>query len=400
MNMEIEKCKWKYGCQTAFMLMIDDLSNKYMTDKDDGNYLGADWGGKCYDKDSMYSFLKKNLLDLYPNLKVTFFLVVGRREDIIRNGKSNISHRIDEDTKFRDFISGLSRDDRIELAYHGMTHGAIQGGSFVQEWKLFENVEQAVEVINNAREIYSQVTGAEFKGGKYCGYATNDFSDDSVNKTKFTWWARHNETVLFKNRNEPGFSLELQKFNNIIDIPTTVDGNLFSIRSNKPFKIRNLLKSLRQIFFYRNSLEKNIRYLVEHQLLISVTEHTSPIREDQHRQFPNIVDDIENIKYILEYINKYDIWYATGCEIAEYYSLCECFEVYLEGDKIIAKLDGDNFIGKEVYVKINGYEDSQIWLERDNGEIILPQNGKKVFALKMDNVAQRYHICKGEIRGI
>ena len=60
--MKITKCKWKYRAQAPFMLMIDYYCNKYMTDKNNGNYLGADWGGRCK-------------ADYYPLLRIIIFSV-------------------------------------------------------------------------------------------------------------------------------------------------------------------------------------------------------------------------------------------------------------------------------------------------------------------------------------
>ena len=353
--MRVEKCKWKYGKQAPVMFMIDDFANKYMTDKLNGNYVGADWGGRCKAPNSLYEFLQENIFRDFPYVKMTLFLVVGRREVFITDGKPSVSRRIDENPEFVAFLNKLAQDGRFEVAYHGYTHGKLLGEKYLtQEWKTFVSLDEACQTIEKSRDIYRKVTGKEFYGGKYCGYESNEFSDESIARSGFEWWCRHYDGNLFIHRELGTENLNLEEFQGVVDIPSTVDGGLASLRDWRSLLSRAYLRAVYYRFKYGVTMEKILDELIQNGQIISIQEHSSPIREDDKHQRPNLVDDIGIIHYILQYLKKYDLWYATGHEIAEYWKTYQYTDITLINDRIIIKVKKEEIIGSYIWIKLAG----------------------------------------------
>ena len=245
--MKVLKSKWKNAAESPVIFMIDDLANKYINLNDsEKNIVGCDWGAKTFEKNSFYSILKKELLDRFPYLKVTMFLVVGRREPIIEKGYNFYSDSIDANDKIRSFIRMLSNNKRIELAYHGYTHGKCHGNdiyAFKEEWEIFKDIDEAIERIQKGKKLYEKVTGNKFLGGKYCGYKYLNFSDKSIAKSDFLWWCRHWDGNLFFDKNDK-FSFDLEEFSGVVDIPSTIDGSFYSIKNYKKMFTKKYLKSV------------------------------------------------------------------------------------------------------------------------------------------------------------
>lgn len=393
--MQVEKCKWKYGKQAPVMLMIDDFANKYMTDKENGEYIGADWGGKCKGKYSLYQYLEKNLFQDFPYLKVTMFLVVGRREKFIANGKPSFSESVAYNKEFSDFLAEIAGDERFEIAYHGYTHGKIIEKYLTQEWLTFATLEEACETIKKAQELYYSVTGKHFYGGKYCGYEFNEFSDTSIAKTGFEWWCRHGDGIVLFKKATGVENLELEAFRGgVVDIPTTVDGSLFSLRDIRGIGNRGYLKAIYYLLKYRITIEQILDRLVQNGQIINIQEHSSPIREDEKHQRPNIVDDITSIRYMLRYLKKYDLWYATGHEIAEYWKTYQNTSVSVENDQVIvtAKLES---LGKTLWFALsepNEGAEKHFCLRSELGEIIqgTKTGDRFLFGLKLTKERERF----------
>ncbi|SHJ92679.1 Glycosyl hydrolase family 57 [Anaerobranca californiensis DSM 14826] len=199
----IDKCKWKNGADSAVMFMIDDLANVWHDANLNGICdLGEDWGHKGYEKNSMWDFLEKNFLNEFPYLKVTFFLVVGKRASILKHKDYTYSADILSDDKFLSFLRDIDKNPMVEIAYHGLTHGIAgkKTEDFIQEWQTYSNLDQAIETINEGREIFYKALGYYPRGGKYPGYAYNNFSDESIAKTGFDWWCRHFDFWLEEKR--------------------------------------------------------------------------------------------------------------------------------------------------------------------------------------------------------
>lgn len=351
-KMEVEKCKWKYGKQAPVMFMIDDFANKYMADKLDGDYVGADWGGRCRQPHSLYEFLQKKIFSDFPYVKMTLFLVVGRREAFIANGKPSVSRRIDETPEFADFLREITEDERFEVAYHGYTHGKLQEDYLTQEWITFTSLEEACQTIEKSKKLYHRVTGKKFYGGKYCGYEFNEFSDASISKSGFEWWCRHWDGNIYIHRSAGVENLNIEEFSGCVDIPSTVDGGLLSLLNIQKFISRNYLRAIYYLFKYGLTIERILDRLVQNGMVVNIQEHSSPIREDEKHQSPNVVDDISNIRYILRYLKRYDLWYATGHEIAEYWKTYQNTTVLLDGNWVVVAVEKTELVGKSIWIAL------------------------------------------------
>lgn len=371
--MKIEKCKWKYDKQAPVMFMIDDLANKYIKLSNNKIY-GGDWGAKCFQKDSFWDILNENILKKFPYVKTTMFLVVGKRSPIILKGNEFYSETIDGSSEFSDFINELSSKDNIELAYHGYTHGiATQNiDEFREEWETFHTLDEAIDTIEIGKKLFEKVTNKVFLGGKYCGYKFNEFSDKSIVKSGFQWWCRHWDAELFYSNRE-NLSFELEEFEGVVDIPSTIDGSFYSLRNISKIFSKKYLKALLMFIGKGITLEKQIKFLADNKYIISIQEHTSPYRVDKKIQYPNIVSDKENLNYIFKYLQKYNLWYATGSEIAQYYKAYSNTNVRIIENKLLVE-SSESYDQVDLTIKINCTGASEIILYNDNETIKLSKH--------------------------
>lgn len=315
----LEIAKWKHNAMSPIVFMIDDLANIYIKKNSLNEVcLGEDWGHFGFKKNSMWNFLENNLYKNYPHIKTTFFLVVGKREPMIKGQEYSYSGAIDKNEEFKNFLQTISKNKNIEIAYHGTTHGKAGNGlsEFKQEWETFENLQQATETILQGKELFKEVLGFYPKGGKYCGYKKGLFGDESINTTGFEWWCRDWDATL-ETKIDDSLSYDCEYFGNVIDIPSSVDGSLYSLKNLKFNK--KYLSSIRHLIKYKTSLENKINQLYTNRQLISIQEHSSPYRTDERLQYPNIVSDIKNLKYVFKLLSKFDVWHATATEVADYF---------------------------------------------------------------------------------
>ncbi len=317
----IKIAKWKNNAQSPVMFMVDDLANIWMKKGSHSDLkVGEDWGHFGTEKNSMWSFLNDNLYTLFPNIKTTFFLVVDKRSAMTINTRYTYAEAIDKDEKFIEFLNLLDSDEKVELAYHGTTHGNAGNTtmSFRQEWDTYDSIDQAIETIEYGKELFKKVLGHYPKGGKYCGYVKGEYGDLSINKTNFLWWCRDWDAAIENHSLRSDLSYDLQYFGDTIDIPSTVEGSFLSFK--KPRISKKYLTSLYKLL-KKQSIEKSIYSRYKERQIISIQEHSSPYRTDGKIQYPNILTDIDNLQYIFDLLNKLDIWYATGTEIAEYFQV-------------------------------------------------------------------------------
>lgn len=380
--MKILKSKWKNAAESPVIFMIDDLANKYINlNNSETNIIGCDWGAKTTKENSFYSILKKEFLDRFSYLKVTMFLVVGRREPIIEKGHNFYSESIDDNDEIRNFIKMLSNDERVELAYHGYTHGKCHGNdiyAFKEEWETFESIDEAIKQIEEGKNLYESVTGNKFLGGKYCGYKYCDFSDESIVKSGFLWWCRHWDGNLFFDKNDK-FSFELEEFSGVVDIPSSIDGSFYSIKNYKKMFTKKYFKSLLLILKNRMTIESQIKYLIDNNLVVSIQEHTAPYRVDNRIQYPNIISDKENLIYIFNYLKNFNLWYATCSEVANYYKAYKYTKLELNKDKLVIKCPKE----------LNGKE-LTILLDDIDNKLNLVHNGEKLKKIKCGE--NRYYV--------
>lgn len=333
MNFDI--CKWYNNAASPVLLFIDDFANVWVDRNENGSIdLEEDWGYAKDGENSSFRFLNEVILEEFPYVKVTFFVPVGVRVGMIENSKiKTISKMINSDEEIKAFLKSVNDDKRFEIAYHGTTHGKVgkTRSDFKQEWETFKSLDEAIETIGKGEEIYKEVFGYYPDGGKYCGYISNEFSDESINMTGFLWWCRYYNKGLIDdkscyiggNDHNPLTNLDIKTFGDakVVDIPTTVNGGLFTdILNPSKNSLKDIVKIVLRDYLILKKLSE-IHFLLENNLVVSIQEHISPARDDGERQTPNIYDDKESLKFIFRYLKNKNIWYCTGTELAEYYLL-------------------------------------------------------------------------------
>lgn len=339
MSLKINKAKWLNDADSPVVFMIDDLANAWV-DINNNNSIEPeeDWGYAGDSKNSSFNYLKKKILRINPKIKTTFF-VPYNRAPLIKNTKYN-SHfgPIDESTEIKLFFSKLNSDKQFEIAYHGYTHGISgdKNNKFIQEWPSFKSIEEAIETINKGKEKFKSTLGEYPKGGKYCGYESNDFSDKSINESGFLWWCRKWNGGSHSQKIPKSNDLKYFGDNNVIDIPSTIEGNLFNPPKINPFK--NVIKQMfgretvSNIDVYSNGI-KYLDWLILNKFVISIQEHISPARTDGKRQTPNIIDDTNSLLEIFTYLLDKNVWYANCTEIAEYFEVFNKTEINIIDEK-------------------------------------------------------------------
>ncbi|AJG97799.1 hypothetical protein LF65_01185 [Clostridium beijerinckii] len=381
--MNISICKWYNNADSPVLFFVDDFANVWIDTNGNGKIdLEEDWGYAKNGENSSFKFLNEVILKEFPNVKTTFFVPVGIRAGIIENSKiRSISKMINCDEETKNFFKNVNDNPKYEIAYHGTTHGKVGKTryDFKQEWELFESVEEAIEIINKGKEIYKDVFEMYPKGGKYCGYTSNEFSDESIDRTGFLWWSRYwnrgiidnqNSNISGQDRNSlSNFDIKTFGNNNVVDIPSTVNGGLFTGKLNPNLKsIKGIIKKILQPYLINKRLIE-LEYLIRNNLVISIQEHIAPSRDDGRRQTPNIFDDKESLIYIFNYLKNKNVWYCTGSELAEYYILRNSIK--------IRKTDNNNFeIKYNTKIQLSKMVLS-IKLNKNNATIIEP-GGRKV----------------------
>lgn len=321
--MKIEIAKWKNSANSPLLLAIDDLANIYVKQSSSKDLeIGEDWGHYASLKNSMWDFLQKNLLERFPEIRTTFFLVTKKRAPIVKSSPYSYAEAIDANDGFSDFLRQLHANDKVELAYHGTTHGEAgeRVEDFVQEWDTYGSLEEALERINEGKELFKKVLGEYPQGGKYCGYKEGKFGKESIEKSHFKWWSFHQDDFMWdKNSTDERLTYDVNYIQGVVNIPTTVDASNLSLRAYKQLFTRKYLKSLYLYFKEHKTVERHLESLYNNKQVIAVYEHTSPYMSNKDRQYPNIVTDIQNLNIIFSYLKDKDVWYATANEVADYF---------------------------------------------------------------------------------
>lgn len=315
--MRVEICKWYRDAHVPVTLMVDDFCNVWVDTNGNGIIdPGEDWGFAKRGPGSSLVFLEEKILKEFPEVKVTFFVPVGIRSGVIEPPIFPcVSKMINCDAETKAFFKSIGDNPRYEVAYHGTTHGkpGKEAKDFVQEWDTFETLDQAKKSIKAGKEIFKEVFGRYPAGGKYCGYVSNRFSDESIDQSGFAWWCRYSS-------NSPLTDLDVKYFGNtyVVDIPTTVNGLLLNrIIHPEAHTLKGLLKRILKPLLIKKKLKK-IDFLIRNCLVVSIQEHIAYSRVDGKRQMPNIFDDAESIRMILQYLKGQRVWYCTCSELARY----------------------------------------------------------------------------------
>lgn len=386
--MNISICKWYNNSISPVLFFIDDFANVWVDTNGNGIVdLEEDWGYEKNGEDSSFRFLNEVILKDFPNVKTTFFIPVGVRVGMIENPKiKSISKMINCDEETKDFFKSINDDEKFEIAYHGTTHGKVgkTRNHFKQEWKIFKSINEAVETINKGKEIYKDVFEDYPKGGKYCGYETNEFSNESIDRTDFLWWCRYYNKGLVDDKNcdiggfdfNPLTNLDIKTFGNnqVVDIPSTLNGGLLTGILNPDKKT---LKGIGKIILKNYLLKKKINeidFLLRNNLVISIQEHISPARDDGLRQLPNIFDDEKSLRFIFNYLKNKNVWYCTGSELAEYYILKNNIEfIEVKDNEFKVKYTCKRNL-KDIIISIK-LDRKGIMIIEPNSEVIHENNG-------------------------
>lgn len=321
--------KWPNDALAPVLFFVDDLCNKWVDLHGDGRLTAEnDWGHGGLDENGAYRFLEREILEVNPEVKVTFFVPVGERAPVIRNSPiKSYSYPMNYDDKSKAFFSYIHNETRHELAYHGVTHG-VPGNTaqeFVQEWITYKNLDEAIETIKKGREIFKDTVGEYPKGGKYCGYQSNDFSDQSIARTGFDWWCRYVDFLKTETALDMRYGPALERstafnvryfYESILDIPTTLNGALLSGIIH-PKTVKQRIKTVLKNRCIKKALDR-VDHLLEEAYIISVQEHISPSRDDGKRQQPNIYDDQSSLRCIFNHLKNKNVWYCTAGELCEW----------------------------------------------------------------------------------
>lgn len=312
---KIAKAKWLNGADSPVMFMVDDFTNVWIDLNGNGRVdPGEDWGHAMGGPNSAFRFLTEEVLKDFPSIKATLFTPVARVPVIENHGYSAHFAPINENEKIADFFRSVHRDERFEIAYHGLTHGVngTKTEDFVHEWVAYRSLEEALETIEKGKKIYFEVFGEYPSGGKYCGYEYNEFSDESIDKSGFLWWCRKWDRGHAGTNELERFDVKYFGENKVIDIPSTVYGALFNVHGKN--SIARVLKRSAVLKHGRDEID----HLLKNRLVISIQEHLSPARTDSRRQTPNTLDDKKGLRALFEYLDSKNVWFCTGTELAEY----------------------------------------------------------------------------------
>lgn len=394
--MDVKICKWYKNVKSPVLFMIDDLANTWIDINKNGVLdEGEDWGFFKYSDSSSMKYLENEILSIDDKIKVTFFVPVGKRVGILKDSENVISYPINYDNESKKFFKTLHNNPRYEIAYHGTTHGIAKDsvGDFQQEWETYNSLDEALTIIEEGKKIYRDAIGEEPLGGKYCGYTSNKYSDDSILKSNFLWWCRYcnletikaakseyNNKYIFGEDLNPITNYDIKFFGHkkVIDIPTTVNGGMLSTIYNYDcFFIKAFLKKI-LVNYLRNKKLKYIEYLFNNKLVISIQEHISPARDDGKIQTPNIFNDKDSLLDIFRYLKRKNVWYCTCSELASYIYNRENLKILIIGEKEFKinysdlKIKGFNYITLEINKEGNVITPLGRKIDIDNNIITIP----------------------------
>lgn len=373
--MKIEKAKWFNNADSPVVLMVDDFTNGWVDLNKNGKIdLGEDWGAAMDLDNSSFGFLKKNLIELFPEIRITFFVPVNHSVCPTFNGAKSYYYPINSNPKFMEFARRIHEAENFEASYHGYNHVTCRDGrTLEQEWKLFKNIDTALKTIEKGKKIFKEVFGEDPRGGKYCGYQVNGFSDESINTSGFNWWCRKWNRGIKNVEDDVNFNPVYFGSNNLVDIPSTINGDLFIHYEHSRIKLR--IKKIIGRKYSDKASALNFGYnklnsLLEGRQVVSIQEHISSIRADGKKQFTNIIDDIESLQIMYEYFRKKNVWHATCSEIAEYFDTHQQTTIRAEDDKIFVSNKSEDFSKKFLSLIISS-ESTPNRLITPNEEILL-----------------------------
>jgi hypothetical protein len=333
-----EKSKYFNNHQTASSLMIDDVVPLAVTY--DGKLLpNNDWGYGKMEKNSLFDYLNNTLFKKFPEIKGTFFIPFESQNNLPKDtGMSFLIRNFDE--SYKNFFNFYQ--DRFEIAFHGVKHLYYPKNSIKNE-SVFEFSELKLKDYSFLKDkiyTFEQLYEIKLEGGKFPGYhRKNNESFELLLKLGFKWWAfTLADSKISKN------DINLIELNNnsaIIDIPSNLNGNAFSLELGKTgsFLINN--RRLYKYLVKQISIRKYIEYLYQNRLPITIQEHAQNQSLNGIRQRPNLYDDIESLELIYSLLRGKDIWYCTNGELAQYFDAYMNTELIESETSITLKYSGN-----------------------------------------------------------
>lgn len=325
---------WLNNYQAAAVLMIDDLSDAYINVYPES--YKNDWGYLCNQKGSAFYFLEHELLNIHPEVKITFFSPYSRHAVLNENCNYAIQkYGLGEREEYTKFLKQLVLQGH-EIAHHGSDHGKYIDPSkcttvnnWIHEWALFEEISDGVEITQRGVTLFKEIVDIDILGGKYCGYISIDNSQAIIDNCNFLYWCERGQY-----QSDEYFFGE----NHIFSFPTTFAGNSFvrlTYLTGDPQRDRK--KKYMKIFqpIYNLLSYYKLYQLYKKRKIISIQEHISPSTSAGTAQSANIVSDILSLKKIFAFLKSHSIWYATCDEIADYVYIKKNCSLTWDKNKII-----------------------------------------------------------------
>ena len=347
--------KWFNNYQAPAVLMIDDLSDSCI-----GVYCESyknDWGYLCDKPTSSYRFLKKELLEIYPHIKITFFVPYLRHNVINENSRYRYrKFSLGERQEYTDFLKKLD-EKGYEIAHHGSNHGEYidknnpsTDDNWKHEWELFDDIASGMDTTLNGVKLFKDICGIDVVGGKYCGYKTIGNSQVIIDRCNFIYWC---EKINFLQND---YKEKIFGPNRTVSFPTNFNGNSFVQLSYKSGKRkRDMLTRFTKFFqpIYNTLSYLKLYKLYKKGYIISIQEHISPATSAGTVQAPNIITDIQSLKKIFGFLKNFCIWHATCKEIGGYVFIRENCKIIDKNGKLIINFNNNKNIDNPVISIVN-----------------------------------------------
>ena len=309
----ISKAKWFLDKTSPIIFGIDDITNskcqsRFLREQCDCGYLGLGDGG-------LYNYFVNYLLNKYPEIRVTYFLVMNSHSTYLDNGKTGSIYNNDDFLKLLNSI--LGRSD--EIAYHGHNHGYSNTTLMDRKWcREFEQYspDEYFNIIKNDLNLFKKRFDYQILGGRTPCYSFREDLVGGLIDLKFRWWSF--DFKPFTNN----ISLKYGD-DKIIEMPSNISGDAFIYGGNAiKSKIKHLLNIVK------------IEKMMKSRYVISIAEHFMNARPDGKRQTPNVYDDINSLDFLFGYLRNKDVWYATFSECANYYESYNNTDILDMGDGV------------------------------------------------------------------
>jgi len=291
--------KWPDNARAAVVLMIDDLTDGYLDIDGSGLNASCDWGRGCRQDGSVFSLFEERFLAARPDVAYTVFLPVAEHAiGLVECSYERSVRSAFEDDEFKELLRYIVASGN-EIAYHGHHHGSpsptLDTATWRREHEWVGHDEYRDVIASDIRLIESEL-GVKVRGGKSPGYDYDQRLIELLDTLPLDYWAFDYD---------PGRS-DCRLHGHLIDFPCNFAGSRFS-------GTRGLLGLPRRL-----RAEGELRRVIELGGIVSIQEHFLSTRPDGARQTPNIHDDLDSLNRIFDYLEGFDLWYATCAQVAEH----------------------------------------------------------------------------------